>query len=208
MSEKEKTQLPSVEDLEQVEFTDDRPNEDANEDQQTAPAQQTNEVADNVALEQGPVVTEEDEEPVIPPNLVKGKSRPWLPYVITAAVLVVLTLLVAWAEGGYKRTETWLMLARWGSAIAVAGVFGVAAGLLVWLSNGGAFDIFVYGARSFARMFARKYTPDKKYRTYYDYHEARKKAKKRSFLYMVIVGGAFFLIGGVLLLVSNSLMPA
>ena len=142
----------------------------------------------------------------IAPNVSVVKDRRWLPYVITTAVLVVLTLLVAWAEGAYTSTEIWLALWLWGDSFAIPGAVCLAVGILVWASNGGAFDIFAYGGRSFVRMFKKKYTRDKKYPTYYDYREARKNVK-RNFLYMVIVGGAFLTVGIVLLVVGSQLSP-
>ena len=139
-------------------------------------------------------------------NAEKQKGRVWLPYVITTVVLTVLTLLFAWAEGGYTNSVTWLMLGKWGSSVSLAGLVGVLVGFLVWASNGGAFDIFAYGGRVFVRMFFKKDVIDRKYRTYYDYREARKE-KKRTFWYIVIVGGVYFVLGVILLIVSNRLAP-
>ena len=132
------------------------------------------------------------------------KKRRWLPYVITTAVLAAITLLVAWAEHGYTRTAIWLMLDCWGSSVAIAGVVGLSVGALVWASNGGVFDIFAYGGRIFVRMFFKKDVKDHKYPTYYDYRESRKD-KKRAFWYMLIVGGAYFTVGAVLLIVGSQL---
>lgn len=148
----------------------------------------------------------ESDQSVTAPNVQKLPSRPWLPYVITFVALAAVTLLVAWAEGGYNGAPTWMALGQWGSSIAIAGMFGVSVGILVWASNGGAFDIFAYGGRVFARMFFKKDVIDRKYRTYYDYRESRKD-KKRSFWYMMIVGGGYLLLGVILLVVSNQLKP-
>lgn len=140
-----------------------------------------------------------------PANVEKRKGRIWLPYVITTVVLTALTLLFAWAEGGYTLSVTWVMLGKWGSSVSIAGLVGVLVGLLLWVSNGGAFDIFAYGGRAFIHKF-KKDVIDRKYRTYYDYREARK-AKKRSFWFMAIVGGVFLAVGIVLIIVSNQLIP-
>lgn len=161
-------------------------------------------------LEEGVSTASEDEtndnDTRLPPNVVERKRRVWVSYVITCAILAVLTLLIAMAEDCYTKTETWLMLERWGSAIAISGILGVSSGLLIGLSNGGAFDIFAYGGRIFARMFIKKDVKDRKYPTYYDYREARKK-KKRAFWYVVIVGGCYLLVGVVVSVVGNQLMP-
>lgn len=136
----------------------------------------------------------------------KLKNKRWFPYVVTTVALAALTLLVAWAEHGYTHTETWLMLERWGSSVAIAGVVGFAVGVLFWTSNGGVFDIFAYGGRIFVRMFFKKDARDHEYPTYYDYRESRKE-KKRSFWYLLIVGGAYLTVGVVLLVVGSQLRP-
>lgn len=140
------------------------------------------------------------------PNVEKLKGRPWLPYVITFVVLAALTLLVAWAEGGYSHAPTWLLIGYWGSSVAISGIIAISFGVLVWASNGGAFDIFAYGGRTFVRMFFKKDVLDRKYPTYYDYRESRKK-KKRNFWFVAIVGGVYFVVGIVLSVVSKQLMP-
>ena len=140
------------------------------------------------------------------PNVVDRKGRPWLPYVITTGVLAVLTLLVAWVVKGYTRTDTWLMLGYWGDAFAIPGAVCFGVGGLVWGSNGGAFDIFAYGGRRFLMMFVKKDGRDHKYHSYYDYRESRK-GKNRSFLFMIIVGGAYLIVGVVLLIVGSQLRP-
>ena len=162
--------------------------------------EQTNETVIAVESE----TTESTSSPT-PPNVVKLRQRRWLPYVITAAVLAALTLLFAWAKGAYTSTETWLMLWLWGDAFAIPGIVCFAVGILVWASNGGAFDIFAYGGRIFVRMFFKRDVKDRKYPTYYDYREARKE-KKRSFWYMIIVGGAYLVVGVVLFVIGNQLM--
>ena len=147
-------------------------------------------------------------EGALTPNPAVGrqrKSRPWLPYVVTFTVLAAATLLIAWATGAYTNTNTWVLLGNWADAFSVAGVIGIGVGGLVWLSNGGAFDIFVYGGRRFARLF-NKDPRDHKYPTYYDYHEA-KKAKKRSFFYMIIVGSGYLLVGIALFIAYFALKP-
>ncbi|MCH5151922.1 MAG: DUF3899 domain-containing protein [Clostridiales bacterium] len=141
-----------------------------------------------------------------PANFKKSKNRRWLPYVITAAVLAALTLLIAWAFGGYNHAETWVIICYWGDSFAIPGAVCFGFGILVWASNGGAFDIFAYGGRIFVRMFFKKDVIDRKYRTYYDYRESRKD-KSRSFWFMIIVGGAYLTVGAVLLIVGRQLMP-
>lgn len=135
----------------------------------------------------------------LPPNVVERKQRRWLPYVITAAVLAVFTVLVGWARGVFTETDTVTLLICWCDAFTVPGILGVAFGLLVVASNGGAFDMLAYGVKSIFRLLKRD-PIDRKYGGYYEYQQARR-SKKRSFWYMIIVGGAYLLVGIVLLVV-------
>ena len=180
-----------------------------NKDEQTSLTDQAQEgMSDN--LQDTPtteVDNASDESHSADPRQIGSQSseRRWLPYVITASVLAAITLLIAWAEKGYTTTNTWVLLGSWGDSFAISGVMGVALGALVWASNGGVFDIFAYGGRVFVRKFKKDYK-DHKYPSYYDYREA-KKSRKRSFLYMIIVGSVFLLIGGILLIVYRVLTP-
>ncbi|MCR5490622.1 MAG: DUF3899 domain-containing protein [Bacilli bacterium] len=68
-----------------------------------------------------------------------------------------------------------------------SGIICTGVGLLILASNGGAFEMLVYGVSRFISLF-RKDHNKVKYRTYYDYHAARSAEPKHSFLYLVIVG--------------------
>ena len=145
-----------------------------------------------------------DDAQQLPPNVDKLKKRRWLPYVIMAAVLAVATVLVGWARGGFTKTETRELLIAWCDGFFVPGLLGIAFGVLVLASNGGAFDMLAYGLRRFFGLF-RKDPIDRKYNTYYDYQQSRKE-KKRSFWYMIIVGGAYLLVGVILFVVYFTML--
>ena len=134
-------------------------------------------------------------------NASKGKNRWWLKYLITAGVLAVLTVLVAWQQGVFTTTAQKELLGELSTAFFVPGIFAVGFGLLVVCSNGGAFDMLSYGFISLARMF-KKDPIDRKYGGYYEYSKQRRK-KKRSFWYLVIVGAVFVVVGGGLLIGFN-----
>ena len=134
-----------------------------------------------------------------PPNLEKNKSRWWLSYVITFAVLAVITVLVAWIRDCYTETSTKILIRGLCDAFCVPGILGICFGLLVLASKGGAFDMISYGMRRFFGIF-KKNPLDRKYRDYYEYKKA-KREKKRSFWYLIIVGGVYLLVGLALLLV-------
>lgn len=82
-------------------------------------------------------------------------------------------------------------------AFFVSGVLITCIGGLVFVSNGGVFDMLAYGMRTFFESFKKNVT-DRKYRTYYDYKES-KKDKKRNFGFLVVVGVAFIVISLVFL---------
>ena len=82
----------------------------------------------------------------------------------------------------------------------VVGIVCAGFGLLVVASNGGAFEMFVYGMRRFFSLFQRDVNKVK-FKTFYDYHVYRSSEPKRSFAYLLIVGGAFLALSGVFLAV-------
>ena len=166
-----------------------------------------NEILDETSEE---VAAEEENAPKLPPNVEEIKPRIWHKYVITAAVLVVLVLLVAWIQGAYAEvtpqllekygvaTERQFRFMQWSNAFASPGVLTICLGLLVVASNGGMFDMLSYGVSAVFRLF-RKDPIDRKYGNFYEYRKARQ-AKKRSFWYLVIVGAVFTAISALLLI--------
>lgn len=137
------------------------------------------------------------EEQPLPPNVTVVKSRWWLRYVITAAVLAVFTVLLAWSFGAFTETHKKELLLKLCDSFFIPGFLAVGYGLLVVVSNGGAFDMLSYGVQTLFRMF-KKDPVDRKYGGYYEYREARKE-KKRTFWYFIIVGSVFVAVGGALL---------
>ena len=149
----------------------------------------------------------------LPPNVEEIKGNEWIRYVITAAVLAVLTVLTAWIRGAfaeidpqtlvdYDITELQYRFQQWCDAFSVPGILCLCFGLLVVASNGGAFDILAYGVKSFFRLFRRD-PLDRKYGGYYEYKQSRAE-KKRSFWFFIIVGGAYLLVGLVLLVLYHT----
>lgn len=74
-------------------------------------------------------------------------------------------------------------------AFFVVGVVMSGGGLLIFTTNEGAFDMMVYGVKSFIDLFRKNST--KKYPTYYDYRTSRED-KKLKFGFLLICG-LFFL---------------
>ena len=149
----------------------------------------------------------------LPPNVEVIKGRNWLPYVITAAVLAVLTVLAAWVRGAFsevnpqtlaslKVTELQYRMQQWCDAFSVPGIMCLCFGGLMLASNGGAFDMIAYGIKRFFGLF-KKDPLDRKYGGYYEYKQA-KSQKKRQFWYFIVVGGAYLLVGVILLILYHT----
>ena len=84
-------------------------------------------------------------------------------------------------------------------AFFVSGVLITSAGVIVFTSNHGAFDMLAYGLSAFMDMF--KKNENKKYDSFYDYKES-KSDKKTGFGFLLICG-AFFLIVSMIMLFFN-----
>lgn len=145
--------------------------------------------AETVEEEQG----ESSAAPQPPTNVVKMKSRWWLRYLITAGVLAVFTVLVAWARGVFGEKDQMELLRLVSDAFAVPGILAVCFGLIIVASNGGTFDMLAYGVLSLFRLL-KKDPIDRKYGGFYEYRKA-KQQNKRSFWYLVLVGGVYLLVG-------------
>ena len=169
---------------------------------------------DPVVLEEEVPANDTQKGNSAPPNVEQLRERRWLRYVITASVFAVMTLLIAWVRGAftvvdsqtlidYGVTELQYRMQQWSDSFSIVGILGICFGLLVMVSNGGAFDMLAYGMRRFFALF-RKDPLDRKYGGYYEYTQA-KRAKKRSFWYLVIVGGGYLLVGVIFLILYYKL---
>ena len=76
-------------------------------------------------------------------------------------------------------------------------MFGI--GVLVVASNGGAFEMFVYGMRRFISWF-QKDVNKVRFKTFYDYHVYHSEKPKPEFLFLILVG--LFYVGVSLILVA------
>ena len=109
-----------------------------------------------------------------------------LQYGITTAIGIAIAFIIMGAKGVFAETDTVQVMQILSDSFFVPGVIIAGFGLLVVASNGGAFDIFIYGAHIFFSLFRRDVTA-RKYRTFYDFRHGRKD-KKRSVSFMLIVG--------------------
>ena len=82
-------------------------------------------------------------------------------------------------------------------AFFVPGVVILGFGLLVIASNGGTFDMLVFGTKKFINLF-RKDVSKRMHETFYDYRTA-KSENKGEFLYLIIIGLIFIVISMIFL---------
>lgn len=113
-----------------------------------------------------------------------------LEYSISTAVCSILTFVLIWTKGTFTCESPKLMYKYLVDSFFTVGVVAIGFGLLVVVSNWGAFDFIIYGVYRFVTLFKKNHK-DVKYQTYYDYHIARAEKEKAEFVYLVIVGAVF-----------------
>lgn len=114
-----------------------------------------------------------------------------LKYLIPFLLCAVVVILILVSRGSFSSSGQSLMRDLC-DAFFVPGVVMTCFGLLVFATNGGAFDMLAFGVRKLFDLFKRDLTKVK-YRTFYDYREAQKE-NKRSFGNFIFVGLGFVLV--------------
>lgn len=119
-----------------------------------------------------------------------------IPFLICAIIVVAFLA----AQGSFYKTGKGLILDLC-NAFTVSGAMMTGVGLLIFVTNGGAFDMLAFGFIKLIDLFKKDLTKVK-YRTYYDYHKVQKE-KKRSFLHLLLIGLGFLIVAVILLIVYN-----
>lgn len=114
-----------------------------------------------------------------------------LRYSVTVAVGLAVALIVMSFKGVFTQTDSVAAMRILCDSFFVSGVCIVCIGLIVVLSNGGAFDMLSYAVVLIFDAL-RKDVTKRKYKDFYSYREA-KKDRKRGFGFLLIVG--FALVG-------------
>ena len=109
-----------------------------------------------------------------------------LRYGLTAAIGAFVAFLIMIGKGIFAAADSIEVLHILCDAFFVPGALLVCAGLLIFVSNGGVFDMLAYGVMLVFDGLRRDVTK-RKYRTFYDYRESRK-GKKREMGFILIVG--------------------
>lgn len=110
-------------------------------------------------------------------------------YFITLIVGFLAVAGILWYKDILAQTELVKIFHILCDAFFVVGTLLSCAGLMVFSTNEGTFDMIVYGVNSFLDLF--RATSRKKYETFYDYKESR--ADKKLPFGFLIICGLFFL---------------
>lgn len=132
-----------------------------------------------------------------------GEMKKKLSYIITSAFCAVITVVVLLTRETFSQTNTLTVYKDLCDAFFLPGVMTLGFGLLVFVSNGGAFSMLKFSVIKFVDLFRRDLTKVK-YRTYYDYKEANKD-NKNDFGFMLIIGAVFVAISVVFLILYHSI---
>lgn len=127
-------------------------------------------------------------------------------YLITTGVGMLIVLLIVLMKNGFTETDVEIAMQIWCDAFFVSGVFLTCGGLIVVASNGGVFDMLGYAVSLLWYTF-KSSKVERKYKTFYDYREARKD-RKRSVSYVLIVGLALLAISVVFLILYDTVGAA
>ena len=118
-------------------------------------------------------------------------------YAITLLVGFTMAFLIILSKDIFSQTEAVKVFHILCDGFFVVGVVVTSAGLLVFSSNEGTFDMLVYGVNAFLDLFRRQST--RKYETFYDYREARSDKKIR-FGFLLLCGLFFIAVSMVMYL--------
>ncbi len=121
-----------------------------------------------------------------------------VPYVVSAVVGMVVFTIIVCTKKIWNYDDGKQVLRILSDAFFVPGVILAGVGLLIFASNGGAFDMLSYAFIRFFDLFRRD-VRNKKYKDFYEYREA-KKDKKRGMAFMLIVGVIFIALAGIMLI--------
>ena len=127
-------------------------------------------------------------------------------YLITTGVGMLIVLLIVLMKNGFTETDVEIAMQIWCDAFFVSGVFLTCGGLIVVASNGGVFDMLGYAVSLLWYTFKSSKVV-RKYKTCYDYREARRD-RKRSVSYVLIVGLAMLAISVVFLILYDTVGAA
>lgn len=121
--------------------------------------------------------------------------RAFRKYLITLLVGFSIVGLIVFSKDIFAQTTAARVYHILCDAFFAAGTFITCAGLLIFSSNEGTFDMMIYGVRSFIDIFRK--TSQLKYDSFYDYRSSRAE-KKLPFGFLLICGLGFLAVSFVM----------
>lgn len=125
--------------------------------------------------------------------------KKFLQYLITALVGAVIVVAVVSAQKIWAQDGVTAKMGTLSDAFFAAGIFIGCIGLLVFVSDRGAFDMLKYAVIMFISKFKRDVTK-RKYKDYNEYRAARSERENKPIAFMLIVGAAFLAVALVFLI--------
>ncbi|HEY8390058.1 MAG TPA: DUF3899 domain-containing protein [Clostridia bacterium] len=114
-----------------------------------------------------------------------------LKYVITFSIGGCFSFLAFFRQNLFEKSNLLDIFEILSNGFLLAGIIIFGLGSLIFVSNEGAFDIFVFGFKNFFSLFNREKRETRQ--TYFEYRQERSN-KKTSFLFLLFVGGFYLLL--------------
>ncbi len=121
-------------------------------------------------------------------------SRPWVKYLVTAGIGAFAIFLVLLSRGIFSAELTEAdRIKHLSDSFFLVGLLIACFGGLLFVSGEGAFDGLGFAFRSLSWLFTFK----KKHESYAEYKERKHGGKRKSFLFLIVVGLFYVAIGGI-----------
>lgn len=118
--------------------------------------------------------------------------KKYLGYIITFVIGLSVSFVIMLSKGVFSQDTSKEVMHILCDSFFVPGIVILGFGLLVVASNGGTFDMLVYGTKKFFSLFSKN--PNKQlHETFYEYRVA-KSENKGEFLHLIVVGLFFIVI--------------
>ena len=125
-------------------------------------------------------------------------------FIVPITIALVLLYGCTFANGGFFGVEEYraeTIVDGLANCFTIPGLFLMCIAGLSWIASLGTFDIFVYGTGTVIGYVIRP-VAEKLPKTYYDYKAAKDEKGRKWSLESLIVGGAFFAVGMVFVIIS------
>lgn len=120
----------------------------------------------------------------------KERKRPWLKWVITLGIGLLIALVFIAANHGFAGTLSTLDMAKvLSDGFFVSGVLVGGVGMMIFVAGKGSFDILAYGVKAAIRIIFKRDEGE----SYYDYKQ-RKAEKVTPCAHMILVGALMIIL--------------